>query len=139
MIKASSPLPLTHMTEFLKFGLVGTLGFVVDASVLYACMHFLGLGPYSGRALSFVTAVLVTWFCNRHFTFKDKKGNHAASTQLGKFFVSCLGGFVFNYGTYALLITHSDLIHTYPIIGVAIGSIAGLFFNFGASKYVVFR
>lgn len=126
------------MAQFIKFGLVGTLGFLVDTAVLYGCME-VGTGPYGGRAISFVVAASVTWFCNRHFTFKDRKGRESARKQWAKFFVVAMGGFCFNYGTYAVLIAWVPLVAIYPVLGVAAGSIAGLFFNFFASKRVVFR
>ena len=39
------------LMEFLRFGVVGTIGFVVDTAVLYAGLA-LGLGLYCGCALS---------------------------------------------------------------------------------------
>jgi len=124
--------------QFIKFGIVGVLGFIVDAGVLALCMNFLGMGPYSGRVVSFIVAVSVTWICNRHFTFKDSP-RASAHIQLIKFSVVCLGGFTFNYGTYAALIANIPLVATWPTLGVAAGSLAGMFFNFFASKKVVFK
>ena len=37
------------LLQFLRFGVVGTVGFVVDSAVLYAGLA-LGLGLYGGRA-----------------------------------------------------------------------------------------
>ena len=54
--------------QFLRFGLVGTAGFVVDAAALTAAMA-LGLGPYGGRVVSYLAAVTFTWAMNRRFTF----------------------------------------------------------------------
>src|SRR3954469_10325600 len=41
--------------ELLRFGVVGVVGFVVDAAVLIAGIA-LGLGPWFGRALSYLVA-----------------------------------------------------------------------------------
>jgi putative flippase GtrA len=130
------PLPLR---QFLKFGIVGGIGFVVDAGVLYACMKGLDMGPYTGRIVSFIAAASSTWFCNRHFTFKDSKGDDKLHVQWLKFLVVSMGGFVFNYGAYAALIWGSPLVAAYPVLGVAAGSIAGMFFNFFVSRKLVFR
>lgn len=127
------------ITQFFKFGVVGTLGFIVDAGVLYGCMLLLGMGPYAGRVVSFLAGVTITWFCNRHFTFKSSQRADSLHLQWSKFFVVCLGGFVFNYGAYALLVTHSPLVAIYPVIGVAVGSLTGMFFNFFAAKHMVFK
>lgn len=43
--------------QFLRFGLLGTAGFVVDAAALTAAMTWLGLGPYGARVVSYLAAV----------------------------------------------------------------------------------
>ncbi|MDD2326551.1 MAG: GtrA family protein [Alphaproteobacteria bacterium] len=126
-------------SQFFKFGLVGVLGFLVDTGVLYACMIFLDMGPYSGRAVSFLVGASSTWICNRCFTFKGCGNNDPVHVQWMKFLVVCAGGFVFNYGTYAFMIAHVPLVAAHPVLGVAAGSIAGMFFNFFGSRRIVFR
>jgi putative flippase GtrA len=122
------------LTRFAKFFMVGTLGFLVDSGVLYL-MTSLGLDPYTGRVISFLCAATTTYLGNRFFTFSDRKG-HAGKQWLGFLLVSC-GGFVINYGTYALLVANVPFIREYLILGVAAGCLAGMFFNFsGASKLV---
>ena len=124
--------------QFIKFGIVGVVGFGVDVGVLNLCMAEFGMDHYWGRVVSFCAAVTTTWICNRYFTFRGQ-GSGAAHAQFAKFAIVCVGGFVFNYGTYAFLILTQPLVVEYPSIGVAAGSIAGMFFNFFASKRVVFR
>ena len=125
-------------TQFLKFGIVGTVGFGVDALVLLFCMKTLGLGPYTGRLLSYLAAATVTWGLNRSFTFKEHKSRHKAHVQWARFVIVNLGGFVLNYGTYAALVAFVQLVADYPVLGIAAGSLVGMFFNFGASKRLVF-
>lgn len=123
--------------QFFKFGIVGGIGFFVDAGVLYLCMA-LGMGPYGGRVVSFFAAASTTWLCNRLFTFRHHKSDDTLHVQWAKFLLVSMGGFVFNYGSYAALIATSALTAAYPIIGVAVGSIAGMFFNFFVSRRLVF-
>ena len=124
--------------QFLKFGIVGVIGFLVDVGILNFCMHEFGMGRYSGRLVSFIIAASTTWICNRLFTFRGQGGGHAGK-QWAKFVTVSAGGFVLNYGTYALLIATVPLVHEYPWLGVAAGSVAGMFFNFFAARRVVFR
>jgi putative flippase GtrA len=44
-----------------------------------------------------------------------------------------------NYGTYAACVWSFALVRQYLILGVALGSIAALVFNFTASRHLVFR
>jgi putative flippase GtrA len=122
--------------QFLRFSIIGTLGAAVDAGTLYAVMHGIGLGPYSGRLASWLAAATFTWAMNRRFTFVDDRPPFRQ--WLAFLAANALGG-VINYGVYAVLVAMSPLVAQYPALGVAAGSLAGLTFNFSASKWVVFR
>lgn len=124
--------------QFLRFGVVGTVGFVVDAAVLLGMMA-LGLGPYGGRIVSYLAAASTTFALNRAWTFREARRDAPIAAQWGRFVLLNLIGFAVNYGTYAALIATSPLVAAHPVLGVAAGSIAGMFVNFGISRSFVFK
>ena len=123
--------------EFIRFGMVGTLGFLVDAGVLLAMLR-LGLGPWVGRIISYICAATATYTLNRLWTFRAAEQN-ASWRQWGLFLLLNLSGFAFNYGTYALLLLTVPLVLAQPVLGVAAGALAGMFANFFVSRRFVFR
>jgi putative flippase GtrA len=123
--------------QFLKFGVVGTIGFVVDTAVLYAGLA-LGLGLYGGRAISYLAAATTTWALNRAWTFRSA-GSGPAWRQWAVFVAVNLIGFACNYGTYAALVWSLPLVAAHPVLGVAAGSLAGMVGNFVLSRRYVFR
>jgi putative flippase GtrA len=125
------------LLQFLRFGVVGTVGFVVDTAVLYAGLA-LGLGLYGGRAVSYLAAATTTWALNRVWTFRGR-GNGRVHQQWALFLVVNLIGFAMNYGTYAALIAYVPMVAAHPVLGVAAGAIAGMFGNFVLSRQLVFR
>ena len=125
------------LVEFLRFGVVGTIGFMVDTAVLYAGLA-LGLGLYGGRALSYLVAASTTWALNRIWTFRGR-GSGPAHRQWVLFLVVNLIGFAMNYGTYAALISWVPIASAYPVLGVAAGAIAGMAGNFVLSRRLVFQ
>lgn len=125
------------LLQFLKFGVVGTIGFLVDTAVLYAAL-WAGLGLYWGRALSYVAAASGNWLLNRVWTFRGQAGGRMAQ-QWAAFLAVNLVGFAFNYGTYAALVATIPFVAAHPVIGVAAGSLAGLASNFLLSRRFVFR
>jgi putative flippase GtrA len=125
------------LLQFLRFGVVGTVGFIVDTAVLYAGLA-LGLGLYSGRALSYLAAATTTWALNRAWTFRDAGPARPPARQWALFLLVNLVGFAFNYGTYALLIAFVPAVAAAPVIGVAAGALAGLAGNFILSRRFVF-
>jgi putative flippase GtrA len=123
--------------EFGRFGIVGTVGFLVDVAVLYAAL-WLGAGPYGGRLVSYLAAATTTWLLNRIWTFQDRNSDISPVRQWGIFLVVNLVGFASNYGTYALLIGVSPFCARHPVIAVAAGALAGMLGNFALSRRYVF-
>jgi putative flippase GtrA len=125
--------------QVLRFGIVGGIGFLVDAGLLHLMLK-LGLGYYGGRLVSFLAAATATWILNRSFTFRRESpaATHPAGEWLAYLGLMVIGGVV-NYGTYALAVELSDPVRRYPVLGVALGSIAGVAINFWTSKTMVFE
>ncbi|WP_083499310.1 GtrA family protein [Thioalkalivibrio nitratireducens] len=122
--------------EALRFGLVGVVGFGVDALALLAAIHLGGMDLYRARVVSYLAAATTTWFLNRRFTFVS------TSTQLGSQWlrfltVNAAGGAV-NYTVYALLVYLSQPFRDAPVLAVAVGSLTGFLLNFAGSKWLVF-
>jgi putative flippase GtrA len=123
--------------QFIRFLIVGALGFVVDVGVLYLALH-VGFGYFSGRAISFLCAVLVTWQINRQFTFTKRSKIPVLNEALRYLAAMALGGFV-NYAAYTATVLMARDIPLLPLLAVAIGSIAGLLVNFFSAKRWVFK
>lgn len=123
--------------QLLRFGMVGGIGFVVDAGVLQTLL-WLGVGPYLGRLVSFLAAATATWLLNRRYTFRAASHRGLLREWLHYLSLMAVGGSA-NYGAYALCVANVALIRQYPVIGVAVGSLAGMSFNFLSAKYLVFR
>ncbi|MEN3951288.1 GtrA family protein [Iodidimonas sp. SYSU 1G8] len=130
--------PRRLVGQFLRFGVVGTLGFAVDSGVLYVLLQETAAGPWLGRILSFLCAASVTWALNRSFTFAD--ASPAKIHRQWALFVGfmMLGGAI-NYGVYALVLAGGGATGLRPLLAVACGSIAGLAVNFTTSRLFVFR
>lgn len=126
------------MRQFVLFSMVGTAGFVVDSVVLELAIRFLGSGLYVGRAISFLCAATFTWSMNRLFTFPGARKARGAG-QWMRFVSVNLVGALFNLGVYYWLVTSYAQIAARPVLAVAAGSLAGLFFNFTLSRALVFR
>ncbi len=124
--------------QFLKFGIVGVIGFVVDTAFLYLGISALGLSRIAAGFFAFPFAVTTTWIGNRLYTFKDAPREPPAK-QWAKFAAVCAVGIVFNRGTYSLMVSLIPFVYDYPVFGLLGGTAAGMFFNFFASKKLVFR
>ena len=127
-------------SQFLRFCVVGTVGFVVDAGLLYALMRGAGADPYSGRVASFLVAASVTWALNRSFTFRSVASGAQANLrrQWSEYVTLTAVGAAINYGVYVLCLLNSPLMRAIPTLAVAVGAVVALAFNYLASKNLIF-
>ena len=124
--------------QFLRFASIGAAGFIVDAGVL-SLMRWLGLDLYFSRALSFLAAVTFTWLCNRRFTFPNNAKMSLNAAEWAHFAaINSVGGAV-NLLTFAFLVTSIETFAHVPVLAIAVGSLAGLAFNFLGSAMFVYR
>ena len=119
--------------------MVGVLLLAIDSAVLMLWMEGLGLGPYGGRCVSYLIAASCGWFINRAFTFGGQVAGGSKRGEWLRYLLVNLGGFAINYGTYAALIAHFALTGKAVLWGVAGGAVAGVGFNFVASRHLVYR
>jgi putative flippase GtrA len=118
-----------------RFGLVGVLGFVVDTGVVDG-MRFVHGNLYLDQAIAYLIAATVTWWLNRRFTFKTKAT--PSWREWGKYLLANLSGGIANYLVFVFATMFSRFIYHHAIIAIALGSLAGLVFNFIFSSLFVF-
>ena len=123
--------------QFLRFGIVGGLGFLWDTATVYSMRHVIGL---SGAAiLAYFVAASMNWLVNRLWTFRGTGSAGSMWRQWGAFLAANSLGFVLNRGT-VLALTHTvPLCYAYPVLALMAGTLAGMFSNFTMSRRLVFR
>lgn len=134
--RSATPDRLIMAAQFMRFGVVGVSGLIIDTATVYGTRHSLGL--YGAGLIAYVTSATWNWVLNRKWTFRGK-GSGSAHRQWGMFMVTNLAGFVLNRGTYAILVTFVAAAADQPVIATAAGSMAGMFVNFSLSRRLVFR
>jgi putative flippase GtrA len=134
--RAATPARVLVARQFLRFGVVGLIGLVIDTAVVYGLRGTLGL--YGAGVLAYFVAATGNWLLNRVWTFRGH-GSGPAHRQWAMFVTTNLVGFVLNRGTYVLLVTFLAAAAAQPVIATSAGAVAGMFVNFSLSRRVVFR
>jgi putative flippase GtrA len=138
MTRALGALGVDVMTQFVRFCIVGAIGFCVDTSILLSLVRLYGVDPYVARVVSYLVAATGTWALNRQFTFDSRSASRLHHEWARYISVNAIGGGV-NYLAYALSVWSLALAGHQLILGVAVGAAMGLAVNFTASRYLVFR
>jgi putative flippase GtrA len=119
------------------FVVVGAIGFLIDAGILTLLMTGLGLDHYSARAISFTVAVTVTWYMNRRWVFEKSTASMSGREYSSYLVVQVIGALI-NLTVFVAVIEFVPRLTSMPVIPLAVGAIAALLFNFGASSRFVF-
>ncbi len=134
--RAATPARVLMAVQFLRFGVVGLFGLVIDTAVVYGLRGTLGL--YGAGVVSYLLAATGNWLLNRVWTFRGQ-GAGPAHRQWLMFMATNMVGFILNRGTYALLVTYVATAAAQPVIATSAGAVAGMFVNFALSRRLVFR
>jgi putative flippase GtrA len=126
--------------KVLSFGLVGSVGFAVDAGILTLLSSKMGVNIYLSRLCSFTVAVFVTWLLNRQWVFKvDGPRTTSRTGEYLSYLTVQVVGALINLGIFSLAILYFPGLKTYPIVPLAFGSAGGMFFNFIGAHVWVFK
>ncbi len=124
--------------RFVKFGIVGTGGYLTDVFVLTGLTKT-GMSKYVGQVIAFVVASAFTWMANRFWTFSDRKGHSHPAAEWLRYLAVTAMGFSINYLAFWLTTRAGGIWAQYLFLPVAAGSIAGLLWNFPMSRFVFKR
>ena len=124
--------------QALRFGISGLLGLGVDTLALHGLLG-LGLGFAWARALSFLVAATFTWLFNRRHTFVREQPVAPSLREWLRYLSAMAVGGVVNYGVSLWAYQASEVVRAWPVIALALGSGAGMVFNFLSARYLVFR
>jgi putative flippase GtrA len=123
--------------QFSRFAVIGVFGFGVDAGVLWLAMYA-GAGFDSARLLSFLIAASVTWALNRRHNFRSRDDAGRLAQWLRYVVAMTIGGAV-NLGASFACYHAFEVVRTWPVLAVAVGSLAGMMVNFFTARQFVFR
>jgi putative flippase GtrA len=123
------------LQQIWRFALVGIAGYVVNAGMVEALAP--AMGPICAQVLAFPVAVTVTWWLNRRYTFGAS--HRAIHHEWLRFVLANALGWVVNNGAYVWMIFSMPLAYKHPALAVAVGSLAGMVFNFAMTRQFVFQ
>jgi len=133
--------------QFFKFCAVGILNTLVDLGVLNILIWFSGTAkglPYSiFKGISFIVAVINSYFCNKFWTF-NKKSRIKLKEEFLKFFIVSLVGLAINVAVASSMVNiigpQFNLSEkSWANMGAILASLVGLIWNFIGYNFFVFN
>jgi putative flippase GtrA len=124
--------------QFFQFAMAGTVGFMVDAGIVVCLRRFTPIDLVSAKLVGFSVAVTVTWLINRNVAFTAHADARLLREWMRYVWANGLGGIV-NNGVYIVAVFTRQELAQHPEFAVAMGSLAGMLFNYSAARWWVFR
>lgn len=126
--------------ELMKFGVVGALAFVLNASVTWVLMHtWFEDGHTKAKIAAGIVATLFSWVANRMWTFRHKRQSNKQK-ELVQFLV--VNGIGIGIEAACVLFTNYGLGLTSPtasfVSGTIVGTVLGTIFRYFAYRFWVF-
>ncbi len=134
-------------TRFLKFVVVGTIGFVVDFSTYNLVRNLIGFSPEVSSVISFSAAVLSNFIFNRFWTYPDSRSK-PVPRQILEFAAVNVAGLIIRTVIFSLI--HGPMAELFALllpdffispialgenISLAIVVVIVMFWNFFANRY----
>lgn len=118
--------------QIIKFGIVGTICFLIDYALLYLCTEYLGMYYLISGICSFTVSVVVNYYLSCRFVFDMKKKNMKEEFFL--FVLLSVVGLGINEGVLGIL-TESFRVH-YMISKIVATAIV-MVYNFVTRKVLI--
>lgn len=126
--------------QVLVYGMVGGVGFLVDALGLTVLSVGLHWDVFSSRAVSFACATFVTWLLNRRYTFHNRRflSPQAGTREYSLYLAVQVAGAALNFLVFGALLMLWPVLRETPVIPLAGGAVVALSFNFAMVRRYVF-
>lgn len=121
--------------EFFKFGIVGTLGAIINLGALYALTEFAGIYYIISAVFAFIIAVTSNFFLNKIWTFKEKV-KHKTGIKYVQFFSVALFALAVNL---SILYSLTEFVGLWYILSELIAKIIVFCINFAGNKLWTFK
>ncbi|MCX7305568.1 MAG: GtrA family protein [Hyphomicrobiales bacterium] len=122
------------MSRFLRFAIVGCVGFAVDAGLLAVLLWATPLGPFLGRLVSIACGLTVTWLCNRTLTFGPS--GRSRLREGARYGGVGIASSIANYLVYSGVLLAVP--QTPPVAAVVVASLAAMILSYLGYSRLVF-
>jgi len=117
--------------RFLKFGIVGASGVVVNMGGLYLLKEFAGIPYFVASLIAIELSILSNFTINLLWTWKDRSGEGSLAAKIVRYHVGA--GATAVLGNYVILIALTELVGMHymisNLIGIAVGTLANYVIN----------
>ena len=121
--------------QMVRYGIVGTIGAVIDFGLLNLLVLYLDWNVYLAATVGFTAAASSNYVLNLKWTFRDSPSKHRL-VQYGQFILVALLGLMINNGTMYILIENFGWWFNFAKLSAVL---VVFVWNYLANRYWTFR
>ncbi len=127
-----------YIKRFVKFGIVGTSGIVVNSGILWFGHDIMEMPVAIASVFAVALAIFNNFTFNDLWTWRSKnsKRRHTYLHRLWRYYLSASFSAALNY---IILIVLTEFFDVYYLLANLAGIICGMIFNFLLGEYWVFK
>jgi dolichol-phosphate mannosyltransferase len=122
--------------DFVRFCVVGGTGFVINFIILVTLHDFLNVTIFAAQLIGAEIALFSNFMLHHHWTYKDNNVEKSIPTLLAQFHASSWPAII---GSASMVTLAETYLHFSSLMALVTSSLIALFWNFGWSKYVIWR
>jgi dolichol-phosphate mannosyltransferase len=123
--------------RFLKFGIVGASGILVNMGILYVLTEYASLKYFIASPIAIETSILSNFFINLVWTWSDRSGVGSVWTKLVRYHIGA--GATAIFVNYLILVGLTELVHLHYLVSNLIGIAFGTLSNFVVNDLWTFK
>lgn len=122
--------------DFVRFCIVGTLGFIINFGLLTLLYKVLGIHVFVAQLIAAELALFNNFVFHHNWTYKDRGRDKTIKNLLIQFHMSSWTAII---GSAAIVAGGVHLLNMNYGLALVIASVVGLFWNFAWTKFVIWR
>jgi putative flippase GtrA len=122
--------------DFVRFSMVGAVGFIVNLSVLFVLYDVLKLPIWVAQLLAVEVALISNFTLHHFWTFRHRSGGKRKRLLLAQFHLSSWSGAIINS---SIVVVAVDVFNLHYFFGLVFGSATALFWNFFWTKFYIWH
>ncbi|MFX1396065.1 MAG: GtrA family protein [Promethearchaeota archaeon] len=124
-----------NLYQFIKSGIIGSIGAVINLLVLYVLTEYLYVYYLISETIAFIVASIHNYFLNKIWTFKEAIKDRIVSKYI-QFLIINIIGLMINLLVLFILVEH---FHFWYIIAEIGATLCAFAFNFLGNKFWTFQ
>lgn len=122
--------------DFIRFSIVGTSGFMINSGLLFVLYKKIGIPIFLSQLLASEVSLFSNFIMHNHWTYKHKVTHKTSKELLAQFHLTSWSAIIGSALIVSLLVSRFEMNY---LIALVISSVIALFWNFGWTKFVIWK